>query len=48
MKKEYGVPLVEILFSYENDVITASVIVDGDDNIVFWPGAAKEESEWEG
>ena len=47
MKKEYGAPLVKIFFFDEEDVITSSVTIDGDDNVVFWPGVAKESSVWE-
>ena len=47
MKKEYGVPFVKIVLFEAEDVITASVTVDGDDNMVFWPGTQKEEAVWE-
>ena len=41
MKKTYGTPFVKIFLFEEEDVITASVSVDGNDNMVFWPGAPK-------
>lgn len=46
MKKDYGTPFVKIVLFNTEDVITASVSVDGDDNMVFWP-TAKEASVWE-
>ena len=39
MKKNYGAPFVKIVLFNTEDVITASVSVDGDDNMVFWPTA---------
>ena len=46
MKKDYGTPFVKIVLFNAEDVITASVSVDGDDNMVFWP-KAEEASVWE-
>ena len=45
MKRNYVEPIAKILLC-EEDVITSSVTVDGDDNLVFWPGMAKEEEIW--
>lgn len=47
MKKEYVAPLVKTVLFGEEDVITSSVTIDGDDNVVFWPGVARESSVWE-
>ena len=41
MKRNYVAPFAEI-FLCKEDVITASVQVYGTDNVVFWPGEAKE------
>ena len=46
MKNNYGTPFVKIFLFDVEDVITTSVSVDGDDNMVFWP-TAKEAPVWE-
>ena len=38
MKRVYVEPIAEIFLCNE-DVITTSVTVDGDDNVVVWPGS---------
>ena len=38
MKQEYLEPIVKIFLCEKEDVITTSVTVDGDDNVVAWPG----------
>ena len=43
MKRNYVAPFAKI-FLCEQDVITSSVTVDGDDNVVLWP--KKEEGTW--
>ena len=35
MKRNYVAPIAKILLC-EEDVVRTSVIVDGDDNVVFW------------
>ena len=48
MKKDYGSPIVKICLFDMEDVITASVQVMEDDNVVFWPGTqAKPEGVFE-
>ena len=41
MKRNYEAPFAKIFFC-EEDVITTSVTVDGDDNVVVWPGKVWE------
>ena len=43
MKRNYVAPFAKI-FLCEQDVITASVTIKGDDNVVLWP--KKEEGTW--
>ena len=45
MKGNYVAPFAKIFLCNE-DVITSSVTVDGDDNMIFWPGTEKEERTW--
>lgn len=45
MKSNYVTPFAKI-FLCKEDVITSSVTTMGDDNVVFWPGQAKEEEIW--
>ena len=35
---EYKAPKLTMVYFVEEDVITTSVTVDGDDNVVAWPG----------
>ena len=45
MKRKYVAPITRI-FSCMEDVITFSVEVMGDDNVIFWPGQAREIGVW--
>ena len=38
MKRNYVEPTAKIFLCEKEDVITTSVTVDGDDNVVVWPG----------
>ena len=39
MKRNYVEPTAKIFLCETEDVITTSVTVNGDDNVVVWPGA---------
>lgn len=45
MRRNYVAPITKIVLCKE-DVITSSVTVMDDDNVVFWPGQLKEEEVW--
>ena len=45
MKKDYGTPIAELSLFDREDVITASVIVSEEDNMVFWPGTGNQSQE---
>lgn len=45
MKRNYVAPITKIVLCKE-DVITSSVTVMDDDNVVFWPGQPKEVDVW--
>ena len=39
MKREYFEPIAKIFLCEKEDVITTSVTVKDDDNVVVWPGS---------
>ena len=44
MKSNYATPFAKILLC-EEDVITSSVSVLGEDNVVFWPSPSRGKEE---
>ena len=45
MKRNYVQPFAKFIL-FKEDVITTSVLTDGDDNLVMWPKQAREVGSW--